>query len=76
MPKSSGVSKNKTKQVFPSGFYTGAFISALSPELQLPGCLWSPLSNHLIPSAAFLNLENLEGTFSSFKSLGHTLAGW
>lgn len=71
MPRSSGF----LKTVFPGGFYRGAFILVLSPELQLPGCLRSPLSNRLILSAAFLNLEDLEGTFSSFRPPGHTLQG-
>ena len=71
MPRSSGF----LKTVFPGGFYRGAFILVLSPELQLPGCLRSPLSNRLILSPAFLNLEDLEGTFSSFRPPGHTLQG-
>lgn len=53
MPR-KGVFKNP----FSSQFYEGAFILALGPEPQLPGCLRFPLSNHLIPSTAFLNLEN------------------
>ena len=61
--------------VFPSGFYRGAFILALSPEPQPRGCLRSPLSNRFIPSAAFLNLEDLEGTFSSFRPPGHNSRG-